>query len=223
MVSVVEHERGNKYKLYHQIVLQPYMGPSWSYNPGDLCDETVEVHVCLEYNTNGSCKTSEYRNACVGSFLGLSSETCNRSECTTRGGLSFVADSWDGFIQDLAGHINNSNGVLDLSGSDPLVYSYPHGRLCVSYGSEIGDPPITPPGDFVLQVTKRTAGKNAFADLVWSGATTSSVDIWRNGGKIATTSNSGSYSDRLQTTGTYVYQVCEAGTDVCSNNAEVTH
>ena len=79
------------------------------------------------------------------------------------------------------------------------------------------------PSVIVLAVTLRRAGPNGFAELVWSGATTSSVDIWRDGEKVATTSNSGSYSERLRAAGTYAYQVCEAGTDVCSNIAEVTY
>jgi aqualysin 1 len=77
-------------------------------------------------------------------------------------------------------------------------------------------------GDFTLSATLRTAGKNGFADLLWFGATSSSVDIWRNGSEIATTSNSGSWSEKLKTKGTYVYQVCEAGTNICSDTATVT-
>lgn len=84
------------------------------------------------------------------------------------------------------------------------------------------DPP--PPGDPIIElaVTLRMAGRNAFADLVWSGTTAPSVDIWRNGVKITTTSNSGSYSDRLREKGVYTYTVCEAGTDICSNTVEET-
>jgi len=79
------------------------------------------------------------------------------------------------------------------------------------------EPPV-----ILLTATLRTAGQNAFADLIWSGATSSSVDIYRNGQKITTVSNSGSYSERLRNKGTYEYQVCEAGTEVCSNTEEVT-
>jgi len=77
------------------------------------------------------------------------------------------------------------------------------------------------PVDMTLSATLRTAGRNRFADLVWSGATSSSVDIYRNSVRITTTSNSGSYSERLRTSGSYTYQVCEAGTSTCSNEATV--
>jgi hypothetical protein len=139
MVSAVERDGRHNYKLYHQVVLQPYVGDRRNYNPPELCDAAKKVHVCTQYDndktsaTYGDCLTSVERDACVGSFRGLSSETCRQGSCTTRGGLSFVADSWGGFINDLSGNLNNSNGVLE-SGDDPLVFSRPHGRLCAQYG-----------------------------------------------------------------------------------------
>ena len=60
------------------------------------------------------------------------------------------------------------------------------------------------------------------ADLAWSGATTTSVDIYRDGSSVVTVSNSGGYTDDINNRGggSYTYQVCEAGTSTCS--AEVT-
>ena len=61
------------------------------------------------------------------------------------------------------------------------------------------------------------------ADLSWSGATSANVDVYRNGAVVATTANDGSYTDVTNNRGsaTYVYQVCEAGTSTCSNEATV--
>jgi hypothetical protein len=58
--------------------------------------------------------------------------------------------------------------------------------------------------------------------LRWTGATTPSVDIYRNGVRIARVQNSGTYSDTLIEHGTYTYQVCEAGTRNCSNEVTVS-
>ena len=60
-------------------------------------------------------------------------------------------------------------------------------------------------------------------DLSWAGAPGTSVDVWRNGGKITTTANDGFHTDNLNTkgSGTYRYTVCEAGTTTCSNEATV--
>lgn len=60
-------------------------------------------------------------------------------------------------------------------------------------------------------------------DLSWSGANGSSVDVYRDGAKIATTANDGAYTDSLNVKGTasYTYQVCEAGSSTCSVTVSV--
>ncbi|MBW3537629.1 MAG: S8 family serine peptidase, partial [Actinobacteria bacterium] len=62
------------------------------------------------------------------------------------------------------------------------------------------------------------------ADLSWSGATSTSVDIYRNGAKLTTTANDGAYTDNIgqKGGGSYTYELCEAGTATCSNKATVT-
>lgn len=55
-------------------------------------------------------------------------------------------------------------------------------------------------------------------DLRWSGATSSQIDVFRNGARVARVANTGSYTDAINARGsaTYVYRVCEAGSTVCS-------
>ncbi|UJP63781.1 S8 family peptidase [Mongoliitalea daihaiensis] len=57
------------------------------------------------------------------------------------------------------------------------------------------------------------------ASLSWSGAASAQVDIFRNGTKIATVSNSGSYTDQtnFRGGGSLTYTVCEAGSNNCSS------
>ena len=61
-------------------------------------------------------------------------------------------------------------------------------------------------------------------DLTWSGATSSTVDIYRNNALIANTLNDGFYTDSIGAHGhgTYTYRVCNAGTQTCSNQVTVT-
>lgn len=61
-------------------------------------------------------------------------------------------------------------------------------------------------------------------DLAWSGAASTSIDVYRNDAVVATTANDGAYTDTINSSGggTYVYKVCEAGTSTCSNTASVT-
>ena len=63
-------------------------------------------------------------------------------------------------------------------------------------------------------------------DLTWSGATSTNVDVYRNGTLLTTTANDGAYTDSTGNRGgntSYTYQVCEAGTTTCSNEATVNY
>ncbi|MCH8338373.1 MAG: S8 family serine peptidase [Chloroflexi bacterium] len=62
------------------------------------------------------------------------------------------------------------------------------------------------------------------ADLKWSEATSTDVDVYRDGVIVATTANDGSHTDNIDQRGggSYTYKVCEAGTTTCSNEATVT-
>jgi subtilisin family serine protease len=62
-----------------------------------------------------------------------------------------------------------------------------------------------------------------YVDLTWSGATSTNVEIYRNGGLHTTTTNDGA-----ETVGSFgngggsdTFQVCEAGTDICSNTVTI--
>ncbi len=69
----------------------------------------------------------------------------------------------------------------------------------------------------VLTVSTRGNKKWSFADLSWTGSSAASLEVYRNGVIIATTSNNGSYSDRVDVgTASATYKVCNAGTMVCS-------
>jgi hypothetical protein len=61
------------------------------------------------------------------------------------------------------------------------------------------------------------------ADLSWSGQSSATVNISRNGAPIASGVTGGAYTDNIgaRGSGTYAYQVCEAGTSTCSNTVTV--
>lgn len=62
------------------------------------------------------------------------------------------------------------------------------------------------------------------ADLSWSGATSTNVDVYRDGALIVTTENDGFHTDNINKSGggSYTYVLCESGTSTCSNQATVT-
>ena len=68
---------------------------------------------------------------------------------------------------------------------------------------------------------KRQGGKRA-VDLTWSPANGGTVDVRRNAVVIGTSDDDGAVRDKLGTnTGTFIYQVCETDSGVCSNAARV--
>jgi PKD repeat protein len=93
-------------------------------------------------------------------------------------------------------------------------------------GSSAQEVTVTEPptGGFTLSATGYKARGLQKSDLTWSGATSTNVDVYRDGAVIATTANDGSYTDNIDVRGggSYTYEVCEAGTSTCSNTATVS-
>jgi hypothetical protein len=79
-------------------------------------------------------------------------------------------------------------------------------------------------GAYVVSVNGYKVKGLQKVDLTWSGTTAASVDIYRDGKKIATTANTGRYTDAINRkgSGTYTYSVCDAGTATCSSPSGVT-
>ena len=79
-------------------------------------------------------------------------------------------------------------------------------------------------GGISLSVTGSKVKGVASANLSWSGATTASVDVYRNGTRVTTTANDGLHTDSIGrgASGTYTYRVCNAGSTTCSGDASVT-
>jgi hypothetical protein len=84
--------------------------------------------------------------------------------------------------------------------------------------------PTATPSQITLSARGYKVHGQQTADLSWSGATSANVDIYRNGAPIVTTANDGFYTDTIGGRGhaTYTYQVCNQGSQTCSNQATVT-
>ena len=79
------------------------------------------------------------------------------------------------------------------------------------------------PGPIQLRGQGKKLGGINTSRLKWRGATSANVDVYRDGVVIATTPNDGLYDDSTGTTGqaSFMYKVCEAGTQTCSNTVTV--
>jgi len=91
-------------------------------------------------------------------------------------------------------------------------------------GSQTRSVSVTAPTtgiDLTVTMSKRQ-GVNS-ANLSWTGAT-SSVDVYINGSKLANPISGTSYTDVIgRGGGTRTYQVCNAGTNSCSNSVTVNY
>jgi hypothetical protein len=93
------------------------------------------------------------------------------------------------------------------------------GSSAVTVNVTSGSPTTT--GISITVKASRVNKKRESVQIAWSGATGSSVDIYRNTQRLTTT-NDGSYTDTLRTPGTYSYKVCQQGSSVCSASASVS-
>jgi hypothetical protein len=83
--------------------------------------------------------------------------------------------------------------------------------------------PTATPGSILLRGQGKKVGGINTSRLKWRGATSANVDVYRGAVVIATTPNDGLYDDSTGTTGqaSFMYKVCEAGTQTCSNTVTV--
>ncbi|HUG27236.1 MAG TPA: S8 family serine peptidase [Gemmatimonadales bacterium] len=94
-------------------------------------------------------------------------------------------------------------------------------------GSTSQNVTVTAPssGGITLQATGYKVKGTKMADLSWSGASGTNVDIRVDGSVVTTTPNDGAYTYNSNSKGggSYTFKVCEAGTSTCSNSVTVNY
>jgi subtilisin family serine protease len=129
---------------------------------------------------------------------------------------SMIAAATPNIITDAAGSANVLLTTLFDATSTPAPAPAPIDTTTAPTPTPT-PPPAPAPVVIKLSITKQAAKNNNTARLAWSGATTSSVDIFRNDKKILTTTNDGAQNDTKLAAGSYSYKVCNAGsTTLCS-------
>lgn len=90
--------------------------------------------------------------------------------------------------------------------------------------SVIADDPEPDPSGIDLEVDGYKQRGQHKADLSWIGAESTNVDVIRDGTLVEPTANDGEYTDHINNrgSGSYAYQVCEAGTSTCSESVSIT-
>ena len=84
--------------------------------------------------------------------------------------------------------------------------------------------PPAPPAGITLSARAYKVKGTRMADLTWTGTTAGSIDIVRDGARVATVSNLGMYTDPVggKGGGSFTYKVCASGTTTCSAQVAVT-
>jgi subtilisin family serine protease len=125
-------------------------------------------------------------------------------------------------LNNAAVHITST--LCGAAGPPNNVYGW--GRVdilaAVSGGTPTPTPTATPGAIQIRGQGKKVGGINT-SRLKWRGATSANVDVYRNAVVIVTTPNDGLYDDSTGTTGqaSFMYKVCNAGTQTCSNTVTV--
>jgi hypothetical protein len=105
-------------------------------------------------------------------------------------------------------------------GNTAIDVSNTGGRYCAQSNAPT---PTPTPGPILLRGQGKKVGGINTSRLKWRGASSSNVDVYRDGTVIATTANDGLYDDSTGSTGqaSFMYKVCEAATLTCSNPVTV--
>lgn len=143
-----------------------------------------------------------------------------------------ATDSEDGILTSRLVWMSNLEGQIGTGGSFGAVLSDGTHVITASAtdsGGLAGSDSVTitvagsSGNEIYLSVVLRKVKNLRYADLSWSGAVSTHVDIYRNGSLLVTADNDGSYTDGpLGKTGTVTYQVCESGTSGCSNSVTIS-
>mgnify|MGYP001825091254 FL=1 len=148
--------------------------------------------------------------------------------------ISFDGSASDTEDGDLTGSLvwtSNLDGYIGTGGSFSAVLSDGTHTITASVADSGGSNDsdsitiiIGGGGDFTLSVDAYKVRGAGYADLEWSGASSDNVDVYRDDSLIETTANDGAYKDDSlgKGGGSATYQVCEAGTQTCSNTGSVT-
>lgn len=178
---------------------------------------------CVDLFAPGSSITSTYHTSATATAT-MSGTSMAAPHVAGVAALYLQANSGASAVQVRDAIVNGATqGIVTSSSStnNHLLYS-----LLSGSSEPPPPPPPPPPSDPITLNARGYKVKGTWAaDLTWSGATTSTVDVKRNGSKVATVQNTGSYTYNMSNKGggSITLQVCEANTTVCSNIVTVNY
>lgn len=166
--------------------------------------------------TNGTLGTCTFSPLCNGV---TALNAFFRETVTLASGATQAATWNDGSI--LMAYKGRAVGISAYVGDFSDNWSGDYARIIANAGRYLSPQQC---GTITLSAHGRSVQGRQTVDLSWDGAASANIDIYRDGVKIATVPNSGTYKDFIGVRGgnaRYTYKVCEAGTSNCSNQVTV--
>jgi hypothetical protein len=119
--------------------------------------------------------------------------------------------------------VNPSSGAVTVQLERPYLQEDGSSVTSVTLGPTTGAilrSESQPPAG--IQLTATVSGR--YVQLSWSGMASARIDVFRNGTRLTTVANTGSYTDRLarRAHGTFAYRICAAGRQTCSTTVSVS-
>ncbi len=186
-----------------------YTGSASSCTTGSFDDRDDLVFAVA--TTNQQPPSASFTHSCTGL-------SCSFTDTSTDPNNDITGWSWS-FGDGSSSTAQSPSHTYAAAGTYTASLTVTDGAGLTSTTSQsvtVTQPP--PPAITLTAVAVKQKGKK-YVDLAWSGATSASVDVYRNGAFLTATPNDGAHRDTVNQGGTFTFRVCEAGTAVCSNDA----
>ncbi|MEO5589268.1 MAG: S8 family serine peptidase [Gemmatimonadaceae bacterium] len=158
--------------------------------------------------------TANFTSSCTGL-------SCNFTDASTDSDGSIASWSWS-FGDGLTSTAPNPSHTYTSGGTYSVTLTVVDNGSAQNTTSK--SVVVTAPGGGItLSASGYKVKGSQKVDLTWSGASSTSVDVFRDDVMVTTTPNDGAYTDAINAKGSasYSYRICEAGTGTCSSTVVV--
>jgi serine protease len=143
--------------------------------------------------------------------------TCNFNDTSTDSDGSIASRAW-AFGDGATSTATNPTRTYGAGGTYTVTLTVTDNEGATGTTSQSVTVAAPATGGIALTVNAYKVQGLQKADLSWNGASSSTVDVYRNNLKIASPDNTGAWTDNINVRGggSYTYRVCDAGADTCS-------